>query len=624
MERRRQHGVGDLQPLGPKKNRMMITYGFGEDLGSTDYTERPKVARNSRAKSSKEKEKDEASSRGSPVMDVDPDESQDPIDIISLQEPEISSSSKAKSASVTGSKPTPQPAPFGRSRSTQPESKPSSMSNIVSKPKPTDHQTGKTRRKIDSDEENTVFQPSSRSISRPGESKESSPPSEQETKGVKPAARGPQPAPFKRRVQPEETVMEKNKTSLMALKLPAPPPWKTGGTLQVGSKLNTMEGLSDHNDVSATQRVGESQIDRDSLKNMRIPKKNDKNPKAVTSVSIKESRMESKKTSAFPMAGYAKQVAAKQVEDDTGPRSPRKRFKPDDVERIFKQVEADELMAPLDPHNLCPFCDEPFPDNPSPDLIQLLTDLKKIAVSEPRLRNPNGLTAPLMTYINLCQMHRAESTYVEQGRRNHWPSIIDWDDVRERLKSSEIVKALRDIIDYPHSSKFFVTFYDNIKRDGALKAASIRAQLDTFELSHPGYYGEQGLLVLFDTLNELFPNLTSEECRPLTARQFFMSVLVPEAAALLIEQDMDCTHEEALITLRESRQYGLAMFPDRGGFFGSGKGDHMDEAGAKQLKWRKDVVGSTYPGNHVEIAQSHIFKTRFPEEETDPDVLIVD
>ncbi|EUC59143.1 RTC4-like domain protein [Rhizoctonia solani AG-3 Rhs1AP] len=624
MERRRQHGVGNLQPLGPKKNRMMTQYGFGEDLGSTDYTERPKVARNLRAKSSKEEEKEDASSRaGSPIMDVDPDESGDPIDIISSQEAKISSSFNTKS--------TPQPAPFARSRSTQPTSKPGSTFSVVSKPRPTNHQNGKARRKLDSDEEDTVVQQSSQSISRPGGSKESSPPSEQDTEGVKPAARGPQPAPFKRRVQLEETVVGRNKTSIMAPKLPAPPPWKTGSTLQFGSKLNTMEGLSDHSDVSASQRVGESQIDRDSLKNMRIPKKNDKSPKAVPSVSIKESRTESKKASAFPMAGYAKQVAAKQVEENTGPRSPRKRFKPDDVERIFKQVEADELMGiddetqpPLDPHNLCPFCDEPFPDNPSPDLIQLLTDLKKIAVSEPRLRNPSGLTAPLMTYINLCQMHRAESTHVEQGRRNHWPSTIDWDDVRERLKSSEIVKALRDIIDDPHSSNFFVTFYNNIKRDGALKAASIRAQLDTFELSHPGYYGEQGLLVLFDTLNELFPNLTSEECRPLTARQFFTSVLVPEAAALLIEQDMDCTHEEALVTLRESRQYGLAMFPDRGGFFGSGKGDHMDEAGAKQLKWRKDMVGSTYSGNHAEIAQSPMFKTRFPEEGTDPDVLIMD
>jgi hypothetical protein len=140
----------------------------------------------------------------------------------------------------------------------------------------------------------------------------------------------------------------------------------------------------------------------------------------------------------------------------------------------------------MDPNDLCPFCDEPLPDNPSPDLLQLLADLRATAAPEPRLRNPLGLTAPLMTFINLCQMHRAESTYVEQGRRNHWPSVIDWDDVRERLRSPRVVKALQEIIKDPHSSEFFVTLYNTIKRDGALKVASIRGQLDTFELSHPG------------------------------------------------------------------------------------------------------------------------------------------
>ncbi|CAE6482737.1 unnamed protein product [Rhizoctonia solani] len=634
MERRRQQrGLVDIQPLGLRRNRGVVSSGFGEDLGSTNYTGRPKVARNPRTKSNKEKEREnEDSGAVAPILDVDPDGSLDPIGLVSSQSSEAVTSSNAKpradptTASKPVPQPVPQPAPFRRPRPTKPASKASSLS----KPKPTRHQTGKARRIADSDDEDPVSRPSSRFTTTPNGSKESSPLSEQESRGVKPTVHGPQPAPFKRHAQPGAMFVERDKPSTSAPKVPAPPPWKTGSALQMGPKRDTATELLDHNDITASQRVGESQIDRESLKSVRIPKKNDRNTKNITPVPIKEIHGESKKTSAFPMAGYAKEVAAKQVDEATEARSPRKRFKPDDVERIFKQAEQDELMGiddetlpPLDLHNLCPFCDEPFPDNPSPDLIQLLTDLKKVAVSEPRLRNPNGLTAPLMTYINLCQMHRAESIHVEQGRRNHWPSVIDWDDVRERLKSPKVVKALRTIINDPHSSDFFVAFYNTIKRDGALKAASIRAQLDTFELSHPGYYGEQGSLIFFDTLNELFPNLTSDECKPLTTRQFFMSVLVPEAAALLIEQDMDCTHEEALITLRESRQYGLAMFPDRGGFFGSGKGDHMDEAGAKQLKWRKDVVGSTYSGNRPGTAQSPMLKPRFLEE-SDQDILIVD
>lgn len=45
------------------------------------------------------------------------------------------------------------------------------------------------------------------------------------------------------------------------------------------------------------------------------------------------------------MAGYAKEVAAKQVNEATASRSPRKRFKPDDVERILKRAEEDDLMG---------------------------------------------------------------------------------------------------------------------------------------------------------------------------------------------------------------------------------------------------------------------------------------
>jgi hypothetical protein len=83
-------------------------------------------------------------------------------------------------------------------------------------------------------------------------------------------------------------------------------------------------------------------------------------------------------------------------------------------------------------------------------------------------------------------MHRAERTYLHEGKANHWPVIINWNDVRERLSGTQIVDALREIVSDPQSSQFFVALSDNIKRQGVLKAASIKAQLDNFELAHPG------------------------------------------------------------------------------------------------------------------------------------------
>ncbi|KAG8688931.1 hypothetical protein FRC08_011187 [Ceratobasidium sp. 394] len=320
---------------------------------------------------------------------------------------------------------------------------------------------------------------------------------------------------------------------------------------------------------------------------------------------------------------------------EVDPPSPRKRFRPEEIERLLQSPTnpddslnvGDDTLLHVDPKDLCPFCDELLPDNPSPDLLRTMAELRLLAKPEPRPRNPLGLTAPLTTFINLCHMHRAESTHVQRGKDNNWPAVIDWNNVRKRLRGMQIVDALREIISDPESSEFFVTLSETIKRDGALKAASIKAQLDSFELSHPGYYGEQGTLVFFDVLTELFPDLSPEECKPLQPREFFLSVLVPEAAALLVEQDMNCTHEEALVILRESRQYGQMMFPDRGDHLGSDESDRMDEAGAKQLQWRKGMIRAVTKPSSVTGTGSSDEPTKVkptPKETFEDEVLILD
>ncbi|KAG8739791.1 hypothetical protein FRC10_005174 [Ceratobasidium sp. 414] len=306
---------------------------------------------------------------------------------------------------------------------------------------------------------------------------------------------------------------------------------------------------------------------------------------------------------------------------EVDPPSPRKRFRPEDIERLLRSPTnlddslniGDDTLLHVDPDDLCPFCDELLPDNPSPDLLQTMAELKLLAKSEPRPRNPLGLTAPLTTFINLCHMHRAESTHVQRGKENHWPVVIDWNGVRNRLRSTQVVNALQEIISDPQSSEFFVILSETIKRDGALKAASIKAQL--------------GSLVFFDVLTELFPELSPEECRPLQPREFFLSVLVPEAATLLVEQDMNCTHEQALVILRESRQYGQMMFPDRGDLLGLGESDRMDEAGAKQLQWRKGMVQTaTKPSSVTGTGSGSGDEPRakpLPKETFEDDVLVL-
>lgn len=49
---------------------------------------------------------------------------------------------------------------------------------------------------------------------------------------------------------------------------------------------------------------------------------------------------------------------------------------------------------------------------------------------------------------------------------------------------------------------------------------------------------------------------------PLTPTEFIQRILVPEVAVALIMEDMNVSKKRAMKTLRESVQYGVAMFPD--------------------------------------------------------------
>jgi hypothetical protein len=78
-------------------------------------------------------------------------------------------------------------------------------------------------------------------------------------------------------------------------------------------------------------------------------------------------------------------------------------------------------------------------------------------------------------------------------------------------------------------------------------------------------YGEQGVVVLHQTLRTMFPKIPPLKIEPLSVEQFFLHVLVPEAAAHLIREDMNISiddFDEAYDIMEKSRKYGMARFPD--------------------------------------------------------------
>lgn len=78
-------------------------------------------------------------------------------------------------------------------------------------------------------------------------------------------------------------------------------------------------------------------------------------------------------------------------------------------------------------------------------------------------------------------------------------------------------------------------------------------------------YGEQGVVVLHQTLRTMFPKILIDRIEPLSSEQFFLQVLVPEAAVHLIKEDMNISVEnidDAYVIMEKSRKYGMARFPD--------------------------------------------------------------
>ncbi|KAG6330683.1 hypothetical protein ID866_8406 [Astraeus odoratus] len=246
-----------------------------------------------------------------------------------------------------------------------------------------------------------------------------------------------------------------------------------------------------------------------------------------------------------------------------------------------------------DPSTLCPYCDEQLPPYPTPSLQCLLSNARRQSYADARLRNPRGLKAPLAIYISVCQRHRFETHQLPIALERGWPQVIDFRKVPMRVKrmKAELEAIIlkgdplasgddEDDDDRTSSSRsvFWREVMKEVKKQGSRVVVGVKGQYASFEKTQPGYYGEQGSVIIHQTLFNLFPpsSFDSSHIAPLTPAEFIQRVLVPEAAARLIAQDLCIDMDDAIATLRESAQYGVAMFPDAGVSSGA-KGAVADE-----------------------------------------------
>ncbi|KAI6167304.1 RTC4-like domain-containing protein [Pisolithus thermaeus] len=305
---------------------------------------------------------------------------------------------------------------------------------------------------------------------------------------------------------------------------------------------------------------------------------------------------------------------AKRLSDDSdaGGKRASKKHKdsrttvPDGLDYVDNLALADDSIDigyAKDPSTLCPYCDEPLPPHPTPSFQSLLSKAGKKSRADPRPRNPEGLAAPLAIYISVCQRHRFESHQLPIALERGWPQTINFKNVPMRVKrmkpdleaiimddddddtDNDVVGDIDEDCDTrgPRSrSVFWKEVKREVKKQGSRTTVGVKGQFASFEKIQPGYYGEQGSVIIHQTLFNLFPpsSFDSSLIKPLTPSEFIQRVLVPETAARLIAQDLGVDMDYAIVTLHESARYGVAMFPDTGGYDGKRVAvDEDDEMG---------------------------------------------
>ncbi|KAJ7447735.1 hypothetical protein B0H11DRAFT_1878583 [Mycena galericulata] len=232
---------------------------------------------------------------------------------------------------------------------------------------------------------------------------------------------------------------------------------------------------------------------------------------------------------------------------------------------MFKESTPEPEVPVIDPNTLCPYCDLPFPEFPTPLLVQLMVDAFIKSRADPRPDNCLGRWVDMSIRATVCSRHEFEMELMPEAANQGWPTDIDFDDVDRRLRVhkhvfKELIGDWNCVPDVPRArSVFWEAAVQNITENSS-KSQGIAGNITNFDNIQPGYYGERGVEVIQETFNRLL-QIPNELTHPLSPNQFCAFVLTPEAGVLLIMEDRYLSRNDAIQMMRASSSYGAQMFP---------------------------------------------------------------
>jgi hypothetical protein len=159
--------------------------------------------------------------------------------------------------------------------------------------------------------------------------------------------------------------------------------------------------------------------------------------------------------------------------------------------------------------------------------------------------------------MNIRQQEKFCRDHQKKDAKEEWTSKgypeIDWDSLDARISQHHgFIKRLVNGADCHYRDML----------DEKVKAGKDRTLLKSESSLTPGYYGTRGLQAISENLMSKFTPLLKKRVvkdRLMAARGvtgFVQSVLVPEVAILLIEEDMNIVAHEAMAVLKESVNIG--------------------------------------------------------------------
>ncbi|BGP33302.1 hypothetical protein JCM10296v2_005098 [Rhodotorula toruloides] len=295
-------------------------------------------------------------------------------------------------------------------------------------------------------------------------------------------------------------------------------------------------------------------------------------------------------------------------EADEADRAERGESAMPEATQALLRLRADRLDSPdpllandhhvADPDTLCPFCDAPFPDDPSDELLRLKRYLLSNPDAESRatMKNRKAIRLPnhVVATAAFCQRHRNERDVIPEGLANGYPRDIDFDELPKRI-SRLLTEHLRSVLMGNTATPFLEPAIERVEAAG--RRRNVIGEYGSFDIEEPGYYGPRGLEVMFATIKRLFtedmPLLTAQRTHPLDINFYVRRVLVPECAVELIRHDFGLaqTMRERAEEIREdSRAYGKAVFPSEVDMADDGRG--MTMSPEKRRKRSRSVHGS--------------------------------